>query len=296
MKNFSLQSITCTLAFTGLLISGIHADAALQPTNAKIMMSLEKSLQNLELASIIEKLKKENPFTQESLKSIKQEVVTIARKAGCGIADLLVLNSFAKRIEGMSAKAPALLQALGNEFFDNIFPKHEAVILEIMQAPEFADIQDLLSTQFEELPKLLNPQNSSKSNTGKLSPKSDLDQKIQKLNGILQNCEGQLHKLMGVLLTVGVYAEALSKKTNKISYQALLSDVKASIVKVAAMSFEMGEIDHVIRFLSSDAYTKLITHYDELVQAVIKALKPGTYQSTASKLWDIVKGYAHLLF
>lgn len=279
MKHLRLKTLGCILSFIGFAVHGTQAkDVKLQ--HQPVFEAVKTTLQ---------KLKQENPFTETSLTKVKAEVVTVARSAGCGLADLLVLNSFASRLVQLAEKAPAVVSAFGKEFFNKILPKHEDAIIEIMQTPEFAPIQDLLTEQLEVLPKLLDDQKAAKPSSSK---QSDIEQKMQKLNDILNGCQGQLHKIMGVLLTIGAYAEAIAQSTQKHSYQALFNDVKATIVKVAAEHLDLCDINHIERFLKSEACQKLLTRYDELVKVVINVLKPGYYQNTASSLWDQAKTYA----
>lgn len=284
MKNIRISNIAYVISFIGLLINAKLVDA--QPQD-KTFFALD------EIKSAITKINKETPFSKDALSRVKLGVVEIARKAGCSLSDLLVLNSFANRVSKIAEKAPTALSAFGKEFFENILPKHEDAIIEIMQKPEFAPVQELLNEQLETLPQLLETQKSVKS--VKSATPSEIEQKMQKLNELINGCQGQLHKLMGILFTIRVYAESISQQSQNVSYQALFDDIKTAALKIAAEHLETIEIDHILRFFKSEAYAKLITRYDELVQVAINALKPGYYQKTALSLWDKAKSYATAL-
>jgi hypothetical protein len=278
MKNARLKTLTFACAFLGI-------------TTANSVWAKSSDLERQPIfetvKTAIEKLKHEHPFSEQSLSNIKADIVNVARSAGCNLADLLVLNSFASRLNNLAKKAPAILSDLGKEFFNTILPRHEDTIIHIMQQPEFAPVQELISEHLGELPQMLEQQPE---NT--FAKHGNLEEKVDKLNGLLNGYQGQIQKLIGVLLAVGVYAEALTKNTQNAPYQDLFNDVKSAIIKSAAKHLDLCDINHLERFLKSDVCSKLLTRYDELALVAIKAFKPGFYQSTANSLWGKAKSFA----
>ncbi len=241
------------------------------------------------VSTALKEAKKENPFSEEALKEVKLQVVSIARSAGCTITDLIILNSFATRIQGsFKSKATNILSDFGKEFFENILPRHEDSIIELMQQPEFLPIQDIITEHFGNLPQIIG---SSKETISTVNQNGFFEEKVTKLTNLINGCEGYLHKLAGLFFALGAYAESFSKKAKTPAYEKLFSDIKLAITNSAAKHLDLGDINHIERFLSSDAYKKLITRYDDLTILVINSLRPGFYQNTAKSLWDKAKSF-----
>lgn len=270
-----LRKLTVTLSLAGTLFTIVNA--------RQQEVFFQSTLENIN--TLVKQIKNENPINQVALDNVKGEVVKVAQSAGFGWADFIVLSSFADRLKTIAGKSPVILNALVNKFIEDILPKHEQTIIEVMQDPALSPVRSLIDEQLESI-------DLSNTSAVKQNSKSalDIEQKKQKLNNFINDYQGQFHKILSVVLTVGAYAEALSKQVTSHSYQELFQDIKNAVLEVAAEHLENAEIDHLIRFAKSSAYQKLSTRYDQLAQVLIKVLKPK-YQEVASSFWDQTKSY-----
>jgi hypothetical protein len=268
------KKLTLALSFAGTLFSVV---------NAAPQSTLES------ITTLVGQIKKENPVNEKALEGFQGEVIKVAKEAGFGWADYIVLSSFADRCKFIAGKSPIILNALIAKFIEKILPKHEQTIIKLMQDPALQPVRTLLDEQFESFDLSCAP--TVKTTT---KPATDVNQKIQKLNNFINDYQGQFHKLLSVVLTVGVYAETLSGQSGSHSYQELFQDIKNVALEVAAEHLEHAEIDNLIRFAKSNAYQKLTTRYEQLAQVVIKVLKPK-YQEIASTFWNQTKSYVSRL-
>lgn len=274
-----LRKLTLTLSLAGTVFSIVNA--------RQQEVSFQATLENIN--TLVKQIKNENPINQVALDNVKGEVIKVAKEAGFSITDYIILSSFADRCKTIAGRSPVIMNALVKKFVENILPKHEQTIIEVMQDPALTPVRSLLDEQLESID-LCNT--SAIKQISKSTP--DIEQKKQKINNFINDYQGQFHKILSVVLTVGAYAEALSKQAASRSYQELFQDIKNAALEVAAEHLENAEIDHVIRFAKSGAYQKLATHYDQLAQVLIKVLKPK-YQEVASSFWNQTKSYVSTL-